>query len=222
MTIFDTIYFALLISTLGLYIALIRSYESYVRFVVAVLACWLLLSITAIYLSAYAGVKNNLFIFHIAAPIEFSILMTMFHNYIVNKKVRRLINITIMSFILLSILFALFIQPPVVNNTYISTLEAMLLISTALYFLRETLLLQQVQALHRYPMFWISVGILFHYVGNLLIEGMLNYLIAHSMDLARKVYHLSYFIKYILFVLLMIAALCVKNFTEVPKKQPVI
>ena len=219
MTIFDTIYFALLISILGLYIALIRSYESYVLFVVAALICWLLTSVTAIYLSTYAGLKNNLFIFHIAAPIEFSILMAMFYHYTGNKKVKRLISITTISFVLLSILFSVFIQPLSVNNTYISILESVLLIAMALYFLRETLLLQQVQTLHRYPMFWISVGILFHYAGNLVIEGMLNYLIAHSMDLARRVYHLSYFIKYILFILLMIAALCTRSFKPAPKNN---
>ena len=57
-------------------------------------------------------------------------------------------------------------------------------------------------------MFWICVGILFCFTGNLITVGMLNYLIKYSMEIARRAYGFTYIFKYLSFVLLMIGAWC--------------
>ncbi|MFT3680934.1 MAG: hypothetical protein QM791_11715 [Ferruginibacter sp.] len=208
MSIFDSMYFLLLVSSLIVFLVSGNRRHLQMRLTAALLAVWLIASGTAVFLSAVAGWKNNLFIFHILVPVEYTLMMLLFRSDIRNKTAFRLVTWSIPAFIILSLFLSAFVQPPVTNNSYSTILESVLLICTSLYFLREVLLLQQVKELHRYPMFWITVGILFYYTGTLLTEGMLNYLISHSIETARKLYRLSYVIKYALFVLFIIGALC--------------
>lgn len=208
MNILQEVYFVLLFITLTVYIIALRNKMQYVKIIVWIITLWLLVSASAMLLSRVAGVKNNLFIFHISTPLEYLLISLLYRDALVNKNVRRMINISIPVFFILSILFSLFIQKPVVNNSYMVLVEYVILIFLSLFYLREILLLQQVTVLHRFPMFWISVGILFYYTGNLIIEGMLNYMINHSMELALRTYRLSYVFKYLIFLLFIIGAVC--------------
>ena len=132
----------------------------------------------------------------------------LYKNTIENTIIRKLITLSIPVFVAVSIFFTMYIQKMNVNNSYIALMEYVIVVILSLFFLRELLLLQQVTVLHRYPMFWISVGILFYYTGNLIIEGMFNYMISHSMQLALRLYNLSYILKYLLFLLFIIGAFC--------------
>lgn len=176
--------------------------------VILLMILWFITTSIAIYLVRFAGFKNNLFVFHISTPLEYTILAMLYKNEISSVIVKKIILISIPVFIVLSFLFGFFIQTPDTNNTQIIIIESVIMVFLSLFFLREVLLLQQVTVLHRYPMFWISVGILFYFIGNLVIEGMLNYLISHSMDLAKRSYRLGYIFKYLLFLLFIIGAYC--------------
>jgi len=208
MNILSTVYFVLLVVTFFSYSVVPGKKELYAKMVRLLMLLWFFTTVAAICSVKYAGLKNNLFIFHIATPLEYVVLSLLFRNAIVNKEVKQFILLSIPFFIGLSILFAIFIQTPISNNTYMITIESIVMVFLALFFLRETLLLQQVTVLHHYPFFWISVGILFYFTGNLVIEGMLNYMISQSMELAKKVYRLSYIFSYLLFVLFIIGAFC--------------
>ncbi|MEP7264238.1 MAG: hypothetical protein ABI772_07065 [Bacteroidota bacterium] len=208
MNILQEVYFVLLFITLTLFIIALKNNVYYVKIIVLLITLWLLVSASAMLLSRVAGVKNNLFIFHISTPLEYLLICLLYRNVVENKSVRSMINLSIPVFFVLSILFSLFIQKPTVNNSYIVLIEYVILIFLSLFYLREILLLQQVTVLHRFPMFWISVGILFYYTGNLIIEGMLNYMINHSMELALRTYRLSYVFKYLIFLLFIIGAVC--------------
>jgi hypothetical protein len=202
------IYFVLLFLTLLLYFITMINKEPYSKMVVLLIILWLLTSASGMFFSKYVGLKNNLFIFHISTPLEYTFICLLYRDAIVNRRMQRMINISIPAFILLSVLFSIFIQKPDVNNSYIVLIEYVVLVFLSLFFLSEILLLQQVTELQRFPMFWISVGILFYYTGNLIIEGMLNYMINHSMELALRTYNLSYVLKYLIFLLFIIGAVC--------------
>lgn len=208
MSIYSKVYFGLLFITMVSYLILFRRKELYVKMVISLMGVWFLTTAVAICLIRYAGFKNNLFVFHVSTPLEYIVLVLLYKNVIVNQKVKKYILLSIPFFIAVSILFAIFVQTPDTNNTQIIIIESVFMVFLSLFFLREVLLLQQVTELHRFPMFWISVGILFYFIGNLVIEGMLNYLINHSMDLAKKAYRIGYIFKYLLFILFIIGALC--------------
>jgi hypothetical protein len=212
MNIYDKVYFGLLIITLVSYLISFRKKERYVRMVILVMILWFLTTAAAICLIKYAGMTNNLFVFHISAPLEYLILSILYKDVINNKAVKKIIILSIPFFITLSILSSAFIQKADVNNSNMIIAESVIMIFLSLFFLRETLLLQRVTVLHQFPVFWISVGILIYFTGNLVIEGMLNYMINHSMELARRIYRIGYIFKYLLFVLFIVAAFCRKTF----------
>ncbi len=183
----------------------------YVKMVIAFMLLWLVTAVTAMVLVRYVKLKNNLFVFHISTPIQYIILCTLYKSVILNARIKRIIAVSIFCFIVLSIFFSAFIQLPASNNSYVVSIESVIMIFLSLYYLREILLLQQVTVLHRFPMFWISIGILFYFTGILLIEGMLNYMIIHSMELAKRSYMIENLFEYLLFVLFIIGAFCNKN-----------
>lgn len=219
MDLYSKVYFGLLFITLISYVISFGKKEQYVRMVILLMILWFSTSAIAIYLAKYAGFKNNLFVFHISTPLEYVILSMLFRDVIANAAVKRIIILSIPFFIALSILFAVFIQAPDTNNSNIIIIESVILLFLSLFFLREILLLQQVTVLHRFPMFWVCVGILFYYTGNLVIEGMLNYMIRHSMELARRTYRVGYIFKYLLFILFIIGAFCSKSPRLLSKKN---
>ncbi len=219
MNIYRSVYFGLLLFCLFSYCINFRKKEHYAWLVVLLLLLWLCTAAIAIYLIKSVGLKNNLFIFHISTPLEYVILCMLYKHSIVNAQIRKMISYSIPVFIVLSMLFSIFIQTPDFNNSYTVIIESVVMIFLSLFFLREVLLLQQVTILHQFPMFWISVGVLFYYTGNLIIEGMLNYMVNHSMELARRAYMISYIFKYLLFCLFIIGAFCDRPFTFAIKKR---
>jgi hypothetical protein len=210
MDLYSKVYLGLLFITLVSYVTTYRENEKYSKWVILLMILWFFTVAVAIYLSEYAGFKNNLFVFHISTPLEYAILGMLFRGVLVNTTLKKIIALSIPFFVVLSILFAAFIQKPDANNSDIIIIESVMLIFLSLFFLREVLLLQQVPDLHRFPMFWICVAILFYYIGNLIVEGMLNYLIRHSMELARRAYRVAAIFKYLLFILFIIGAFCNK------------
>ena len=204
------VYLVLLLLTLFSYFFTQRTNGHYATMVILLMLLWLCTTVLAVYLYKYAGVKNNLFIFHISTPMEFVIVSLLYKNAISSDRLKKLITIMIPLFVVTSIVMSAFIERPDTNNSYMVIVQSIVLTFYSLFFLRETLLLQQVRVLQYYPMFWISVGILFYYVGILLVEGLFNYLVSRSIELLRRAYKIEHLIKYTLFVLLMIAAFCNK------------
>ncbi|MBS1732436.1 MAG: hypothetical protein JST02_03985 [Bacteroidetes bacterium] len=206
MSVFTKAYFLLLLITLALYLFKSRKMGTYSRHIIALMLLWLLTTITAIFLSSYAGFKNNLFVFHILTPVEYGILTLLFNHVIMNPFVKKMAKLSILPFFVLCMLSAFFLQPVTENNAYMIITESVIIVFLSLYYLREIMILQHVTELHRFPMFWITVGLLFYFTGNLLIEGMLNYMIKHSMTLALRSYRLGYIFKYLLFILFITGA----------------
>jgi hypothetical protein len=218
MNIYSKVYFGLLLITLFSYVIAFRKKGRFAIQVILLMLLWLLTSFTAIWLIQYGGLKNNLFVFHISTPLEYIVLAMLYRKIIASAAVKKMILFSIPAFLALCILFSVFIQTPDTNNSYTIIMESVILVLLSLFFLRETLLLQQITVLHRYGLFWISVGILFYFTGNLVIEGMLNYMIDHSMELAKRMYRLGYIFKYLLFILFIIGAFSDKTLIPSSKK----
>ena len=202
----DITFFLLLILSVISYLAAWRTGGTPVKIILIYLILILFTSVAAIYLTRVARLNNNLFLFHIYTPLEYLLLALFYRNILSPPMTKDIILFSIPVLIGTSIFFSLFIQKIDRNNSFITIIESTLIIIWALLFFRDILLLHHVTALQRYPLFWINVGILFYFIGSLIIEGMLDYLIKNSMDLARKAYKVGYIFKYILFLLLIAAA----------------
>lgn len=208
MTPISGIYVALAIITLILHLLNYRSNEPQWKFITLYLILTLVTSAAAISVAELTVEKNNLYIFHLFTPLEYVILALLYHSVFHNTSIRRLIRQSIPIFFIGSILLSAFVQPLNVNNSYSIILESVLIALWSLLFLRETILLQREPRLQRFPMFWISIGLLFYFTGGLFVEGMMNHLINQSPDLARKAYKMSFIFKYLLFLLFMVGATC--------------
>lgn len=206
MTAYLKVYIILLCVVLIFYILPIRKKAQHERMITLLMLLWLLTTLAGRYMVNTLGFKNNLLVFHICTPIEYAILCVMYKQLIVSPFLKRLIMLSIPSFILLAAFFSAFVQQTDVNNSIIFIIESVLMVIWSLLYLREVMLLQQITSLHRFPAFWISVAILFYYIGHLVIEGMLNYLMSISMDLAVRIYRVEYLFKYLALVLFAIGS----------------
>jgi|SRR5579859_296046 len=205
---YNKLYFILLLVTLISYLSVSRKEEYYQRIVIIYLILLLLTDVASVYLVKVVGLRNNLFLFHLSTPLDYTLLALLYRSVIINRTVKKILTISIPVFIGLSIFLSIFVQKINENNSYAIVAESLLMIFLSLFYLREVLLFQQATVLLRFPLFWISVGVLFFFIGSLLIEGMLNYLMSKSMDLARRAFRIGYIFKYLLCILFIIGAFC--------------
>jgi hypothetical protein len=208
MNLWSYIYFVFLVTALLIYALEIRKKEYYSRLIFVYLLILLLTDLLAIAVLVVWKLKNNLFIFHVFTPLEYAIFSLLYLNQIQSPRVKKVIRASIPGFIGLSILFSAFVQHPDINNSYVMIMESILLSTWCLLFLREAILYPTVSYLQRYPMFWISVGILFYFVGDIFVEGLLNYLVKHSMTMAIRFYNMETIFKFIFFALVIVGIKC--------------
>jgi len=199
------IYVGLAVLTLLSYLVRLGS-ETYFKFIAIYMGVLIAASIVAIVIVDLNHASSNLVVFHLLAPVEYAVLSLLYHHTFRDTRIRRAILFSIPLFIALSALFSLYVQRIDTNNSYIVIIESTLITLWSLLFLRETIMLQRESALQKFPMFWVSIGLLFYFVGSVSVDGLLNYLMDFSMDLARRVYRMTFVLKYLLFILLIVGA----------------
>lgn len=202
-----TIYLVLLLAAILAYGIALRSGKAYIRILFVYLLLVLVFAMLSL-LVARLGVTNNLFLFHILTPVEYALISLFYTRVIVDASIKRAIRVSIPLFAVLCIIFAVYIQTLTENNSYIAILESILLICWTLFFLREVLLFNPVTALLRYPLFWISIGILIYFTENLVLDGILAYLIRNTFGLARLVYRVSLVFSDVFLFSLGVGAVC--------------
>jgi hypothetical protein len=90
----------------------------------------------------------------------------------------------------------------------------MLLAAWVLSYYRELFVLLHVSRIEQEPLFWISTGLLFYSLGDFFVEGLMNYMISHSMELAQKFYYVYYLLNILLYLSFIMAFLCKDIFTQ--------
>lgn len=133
--------------------------------------------------------ENNLFIYHILTPIQYTFYAFIYYTAVHAASVKKVILFSIPVVILAALAFSVTVQPADSYNSYTIVLgNAFILIWIFTYY-RETFQQLKIIRLEREPLFWISTGLLFYALGSFFSEGLMNYLIAHTPDLARKYYY---------------------------------
>jgi hypothetical protein len=208
------IYLGLVALALTLHVFRRKSLERYQHWVALYLALTIIFLLLSVIVVEIAGAQNNLFLFHVYNPLEYITFCFLYLDVTESIPIRKAIRVSMVTLIVISIFFAFSIQPLTQNNSYTILLESILMIVWSVLFLRETILLQREDRLQQYPMFWISVGLLFYFIGNLLTETLLGYLGAQSIDLSRKAYKLSFIFKFMLAILFIISVYSRKFFNR--------
>ncbi len=126
---------------------------------------------------------NNLPFFHLYAIIEFSFLGVIFYRVFTRPSFKKAIIVTIIAFAAFAVINALFIQSIYEFNTIARAVESFLLILLALLFFYKVFQESTVKRLERYPMFWISSGILVYFCGSFFLFIFSNYILGQSGDM---------------------------------------
>jgi hypothetical protein len=205
--VFTGIYLLLLLSALLIFSIRVSRHSYYKKWILLYLLASMVTTLLAVSLVRLAGYRNNLFLFHFFTPVEYILLATLYYQSLKGRRIKKLVLLSIPLFIAYSVFSSVAIQKFSSNNSSTIIIESILMILWSLLFLREVLLYQEVMNLTQFAMFWITVGILFYFTGNLVIEGMLDYMIRHSMELARRIYRFSYLFSYLLFILFSVGGL---------------
>jgi hypothetical protein len=148
--------------------------------------------------------KNNLFLYHIFSPLEYTFYALFFCKIITSSAIRNFIHVSIPVFIVLSIIFGIFVQPITENNSFIILIESVLILSYCLIYLRQILLYEIDRRTEENPFFWIIAGLLFYFIQTFFIEGFLNNLLLISNDKAKAYYEFGFAFKYIMCILVLI------------------
>jgi hypothetical protein len=157
---------------------------------------------------------RNLYVYHILIPVQYALLAGIYVYAIENLVLKRVILFSIPLFIVISAVFAFTIQPLSEYNSYAVSIKNILLASWVLCYYRELFVLLHVSRIEQEPLFWISTGILFYSLGDFFVEGLMNYLISHSMDLAKKFYYIYYLFNILLYITFIMAFLCKDIFSK--------
>ncbi len=127
--------------------------------------------------------QNNLPLLHVYTVLEFACLVWFYRlvqrGFIKNKV---FIGLAI-SFPVLAVLNALFLQDIYHFNTYVRSLESLLIITLALLWYYRALAELKIPRLQDDPVFWVNTGLLLYFSGNVLLFAFSNYILSFHRSL---------------------------------------
>lgn len=113
---------------------------------------------------------------HLYTILEFVTIGLFYHTYFGNFFHKKILPYTIIGFVLLAIINALWVQGIFNFNTYASGLEGILIILLSLLCFYKMLIELDTRDPTKQPIFWINSGFLFYFAGNLFIFILSNFI----------------------------------------------
>ncbi len=144
---------------------------------------------------------SNLFLYHILVPIQCFLIIQMFDSVIKTEWVHNTSRLVAYAFVFVSVLLSLTIQGFGEYNSYAILLKHVITIVLILIYFYEIISTTPYTRIYLQPVFWISVGFLFHSTLNILLEGFSNYFQTYSNQHYSTLYLLYSISNYCLFVL---------------------
>ncbi|MFD2247107.1 hypothetical protein [Pontibacter ruber] len=131
------------------------------------------------------GTKNNLWLHHLYAPIEFCVLAAIYYCSFRQTAYKRGILAAAICFVLFSIVNAVFFESITQMNSIAKIVEnALLIVLAVLYFYKVSNDLN-IKYLDRDPIFLLSCAMLIYKAGTTMSSAMFNQALAISYDAAR-------------------------------------
>jgi hypothetical protein len=198
--------FCFLVS-LSVYFKLDPSYL-YLQLFPPFLLATILVEIWALHLGSIG--KNNVTLYNFFSTFEFCFYLRIISLIINQKKMKRIISVTIIFYAFAATANILFIQKMKTFHTITYALGCLLIVLFCIYYFFELFRLPKSVKLKNTPAFWICSGLLFFYCCGFPLYGFINYwsgikLIAKNFD---KIFTILNIFLYSLFT---IAFLCIKT-----------
>lgn len=152
---------------------------------------------------------NNLFIYHILIPLQYSLYAVIFYLAIESQTVKKVILFSIPVVIVVAVFMAFTIQPVISYNSYVIVLTSFFICLWILIYYRQLFVQLKIVYLEREPLFWISTGLLFYSLGGFFVEGLMKELISESITIARWYYYNVYmFLVSFLYIMFILSFIC--------------
>ena len=161
----------------------------------------------------YMG-KTNAKLYSYFTIFEFSFYLFILRLIIENKRVRKIIGYSLMSYLVVSLFNILFIQTEGFHSiTY--SLGCLLIVSFCIYYFFELFQSTHSVNLAREPAFWICSGLLFFYTCTFPLMGLWNHLHGLPGIILRNLFAVLQVLNVLLYSLFSIAFLCRIRFLKV-------
>ena len=135
--------------------------------------------------------QYNLHLFDLAGPVEFLLLAGFGLAQFRTARIRRLGGMLALA---VAAGVAAWDWPAMVAD-HLSASRAYLvhsLVLTGLFLaVLFRLALRSLRPLHRVPLFWLALGLVLFYGLELPFRGLYNYVVAHDLELARRLHHIN-------------------------------
>jgi hypothetical protein len=179
---------------------------------------WFLPYLLFIVLYEYGGIvkwqfffinKSNHWLANIVTIIEISFFSALYFNYIKSEKTKKIILWGFLIYLAGLIINFSFIQSFSKFNTITYRIGSLLIVTWVLLYFKELMADISDQPLIRQPMFWISVGLLFFYLGFFFYLSAFDFVADNSITKYKQLYKIiRYTIIIQLYLLFSIGFLC--------------
>jgi hypothetical protein len=139
-------------------------------------------------LYSYYFKKSNHFIINIYLPVSFSFYFLIFSKTFETKKFKTIIYTAFIVYLLFFLYGIIFIEGLYYFNTYSYCLGSILIVMCCLLYFMRLFTSDRLMNYFTIPMFWISTGLLFFFVGNMVHMSLLRYIIDNHLDPAGHIY----------------------------------
>ena len=132
---------------------------------------------------------SNLFIWPIYISIEFALLVQLYNlagNSSFLQKIRWYLTIGLASMAVLEA--GLRSTQPLIIDNVVRIIESLLIVSIVLSYYHNSLEDVTEQQIWQQPLFWVSTGLLFFFVGNILIYTFINFALFYSQQVNFQIW----------------------------------
>jgi hypothetical protein len=153
--------------------------------------------------------KSNHWLANIVTIVEISFFSALYFHYIKSKKTKKIILWGYLLYLVGLIVNFLFFQSFSQFNTITYRIGTLLIVTWVLLYFQELMAETSDRPLIRQPMFWISVGLLFFYLGFFFYLSAFDFVAHNSLEKYKQLYKIiRYTIIIQLYILFSIGFLC--------------
>lgn len=156
--------------------------------------------------------QHNAWLYNFSTTLEFIYYAYVFNRVFQNGGHKHLAILFMRSYPILVLINLAFIQGFSAFHSYTVALGSFFMIIFSCLFFYEMLLNPEELSLHRHPMFWISTGILFFYLGDISYDLWYEALMKYGLDTGRKLFEtINNNLVLVLYFCFILAFLCQRN-----------
>lgn len=132
--------------------------------------------------------KSNHFIVNIYLPLSFCFYFFIFYKAFETKKNKILCSVACIIYLLFFVCDITFIEGFYSFNSYSYSLGSILIVFCCLLYFMWLFTSDRVMNYFKLPMFWISTGLLFFFVGSLVEMSLFKYMLNNHLDINGRIY----------------------------------